>query len=412
MRTREEHLKSWFDQQLRTARVARLPIYARGKTAQRYAFEREMASAQDCETPSDGYNIATGDYRAADGTTAAPAHRVAPDADQVGTMFGLLDTVQVGWVDIGTRLLLVDGRRTVARWDYLNVAPWKPAPVLPALVPSYMVRRAVERPSRVARVVNGATAALDLPTSAAVWQASIEPQRGHRWSLALEAAGTYLLHNAGQSAERPDVWSKRHRSFLARPDRSAFKGTARYTLPQPCRYGAQRGHLAWVAAPSRTWQIGAPGTAERQTVQAGLTMMGGPVGTRAAVREAWRGHQRITLVIGKRARAAQRAARAAESAEVRAARLARGAVGTRGPARSPWSLSARSLPAAAAAVADAAATLEGVIRTSTDGAVITFTDGTSVTVIGAAQVHDATRGRAYPVREWSRRAALARLELA
>jgi hypothetical protein len=202
MRTREEHLKSWFDQQLRTARVARLPIYARGKTAQRYAFEREMASAQDCETPSDGYNVATGDYRAADGTTAAPAHRVAPDADQVGTMFGLLDTVQVGWVDIGTRLLLVDGRRTVARWDYLNVAPWQPAPVLPAVVPSYMVRRAVERPSRVARVIDGAAAALDLPTSAAVWQASIEPQRGHRWSLALEARGRTYCTTRGC---RPNV---------------------------------------------------------------------------------------------------------------------------------------------------------------------------------------------------------------
>lgn len=411
MRTRQECLERYFDQQLRAARVARLPIYARGKTAQRYAFEREMASAQDCETPSDGYNIATGTYRAAEGTTAAPAHRVAPDADQVGTMFGLLETVQVGWVDIGTRLLLVDGRRTVARWEYLNVSPWKPAPILPAIVPSYMVRKAVERPSRVARVIGGATPALDLPTSAAVWQASIEPQRGHRWSLALEAAGTYLLHNAGQSAERPDVWSKRHRRFLAKPDRSAFKGTARYVLPQPCRYGAQRGHAAWVESPSRIWQAGAAGV-EPLMVQAGLTMLGGPVGTRAATRQAWRGHQRVTLVIGKRARAAQQRKRQAESAETRAARLERGAVGKRGPARSPWSLAPRSLPAAAAPVADQVATLEGVLRTSTDGAVITFADGTSVTVLGAAQVHDDKRGRAYPVREWSRRAALAGLQLA
>ena len=47
-----------------------------------------------------------------------------------------------------------------------------------------------------------------------------------------------------------------------------------------------------------------------------------------------------------------------------------------------------------------------LLRTSRDGAPITFDDGTTVTISGPAQVI-ATDGKAYPVREWSRRAALA-----
>jgi hypothetical protein len=241
-------------------------------------------------------------------------------------------------------------------------------------------------------------------TGAATLAASVDPMGAHRASLALEHAATQLLACYGDKLPRPDVWSRRHHAHVARPDVVAFRGLPRYELPQPCRYGRTGLHAA-----SETRQavrlVNVSDTPEwaHVAVQELLTTLPGT----GLTRQAWRGHRRVTLALaGRRQGAGVRAARAAAAAARQAHRQAQGA-GKRGKAVSPDDMATASLPRAIAArgLADVVAALEARVRLAADGQALTF-GSVSVSVLGAAQVMTGA-GRAYPVREWARRAALA-----
>jgi hypothetical protein len=269
-------------------------------------------------------------------------------------------------------------------------------------------------------------------TAAQVMAATTDPMGRADWSLRLEHAGTGILRANGLPATRPDVWSRRHGQHVTRPDRVAFRGVARYVIPQPVRYGRSGREDAVTYRPPvvlhhhvvsdvPAWQLFTRAdllTTSRRpvgpmvaTVTDDRDNTGRLVGRRvtwerAKVRDdgrrhGWRGHTHTTWTVAVRGDGYARAA-------ARAERATAGAIGKRGAARGPWSLAARSLPRAMArdtVAADRARTLESILRTAASDAVLTF--GTvTVTVVGNAEAiaHD---GRAWPVREWTQRAALA-----
>jgi hypothetical protein len=432
-------------QQLRTLEAGRLPLYARGKTASDYRREAEAESASDYMHPSEGAahltrmasleasydRLARGVRRLSTPEAIRyPRPMVTSDlAARLAEAGAPLPTIVHVNREPGAAILCPDA---VPSWDYLNVEPWTPRPIVPSVVPSYMVRRYAAQRSIRTRRLSGieqpgtATEAIPLRSqtrkvrrieaapitlfgllalvpfhavrlapmvdSEAIYGASRTPQQAHRWSLQLEAMGTQLLHNAGLPADRPDVWNPRRSRYLSRADRSAHKGTVRYALPSPVRYGAQRGH------PRITFRTDGVGEL--------LTLVGGKVDHTAQVRAAWRGHRRVTIAIAARQSSAIReAARAVK----REAREAEGATSKRGPSVTPWGMSERSLPRAVAVkgLRDHVAALEAILRTSADGAAVTLSDGVTVTIEGGAQLVDQRSGAAYPVREWCRRAALA-----
>ena len=255
------------------------------------------------------------------------------------------------------------------------------------------------------------------PLPSQVINASVDPMGVQPWSMALENIGTRLLHAHGvRSAQRPDVYSRRHGQHVARPDRVAFKGTVRYSLPQPCRYGKVGNEPAqttrdavrlvdvsdvphWATVPVTELLV-----MPRQRREGGAW-----VPNTGTVRVAWRGHRTITVQLASRRSETERA-----RATKRAAQRATDKVAARGPAVTPWALSPRSLPAAVKRdphTLQHAERLESIVRTLSlgesvdvsDGAVITLTDRSAATVV--------YRDVAYPAREWSRRAALAGLDI-
>lgn len=246
-----------------------------------------------------------------------------------------------------------------------------------------------------ADVVRVRAAAVTLPAAHVRIAASCDPMSAHPWSLELEHLATQFLHAHGERGPRPDVWSRRHGSHVARPDRVAFRGVARFALPQPCRYGkcgnepAAMGNLATKVTELLTVRTGGEGR----------------------TRVAWRGHRRFTLTLSERVSAERAEARA----KARKARAEVAAVGKRGPAVGPWALSPRSLPAAVERDLDVAALaerIEQVLRSAHAGDAFGLIGAdATVTVIdrGAATVEYADT--AWPIREWSRRAALAGLDL-
>lgn len=252
------------------------------------------------------------------------------------------------------------------------------------------------------------------PSADVVVNTSRDPMGAHRWSMALEHAATRFLALHGEHLPRPDVWSRRHHSHVTRPDVVAYKGTPRYVLPQPCRYGAIGHHPA--AEVRTVTRLGHPdtwGTLDQTDCPAWWTgdvieLLTTSTDRQGRSRMAWRGHRRITLVMAPRT--GTRGNRPKVQAQRRAERAAIGASPKGGRAVSPWAMSDRSLPRAVASrgVAAQVATLESILRTSTDGATVTFGD-VVVTITGPAQVVD-HNGRAYPVREWARRAALAGID--
>lgn len=259
------------------------------------------------------------------------------------------------------------------------------------------VRAAEELPHDplTADVVRVRAAAVTLPAANVRIAASCDPMSAHPWSLELEHLATQFLHAHGERGPRPDVWSRRHGSHVARPDRVAFRGVARYAPPQPCRYGkagnepAALGNLATKVTELLTVRTGGEGR----------------------TRVAWRGHRRFTLTLSERVSTERTEARA----KARKARAEVAAVGKRGPAVGPWALSPRSLPAAVERdleVAALAERIEQVLRSAHAGDTFDLIGAdATVTVIdrGAATVEYSDT--AWPIREWSRRAALAGLDL-
>lgn len=285
------------------------------------------------------------------------------------------------------------------------------------------------------------------PTSAQVIAASTRPMGRNGWSLKLEHDGTTLLHACGLPATRPDVWVKDLGTHVTRRDRVAYSGEDRYEQPQPCRYGVNglqpsveytetgtAEYLTTVQHDGSRWyprterhpvvrRIYVPRLAEtgrdipnpwprpgaprfvRETV---ITMSLHSVRTDwetspvadDGTRRGWRGHRRITWTAARRnAENRKRAARRAQRAQA-------GATAARGPVVGPWSMSGRSLPAAITRLDLGArvATVEGILRTAAAGATVDL-GAVSVVVLDGSHVEHA--GRAFPVREYARRFAIA-----
>lgn len=429
---REERIKALQAQQLRAIGGNR-PIYTRGyPAAERADDEQRAASREEWSRPVMGAArgpandaLARSFGRLARGSRMLTSEEARQQRQMVSS--DLLARLRrqghaVGLFHVNRQPhAAVTCPDAVPSWEYLDVEPWQPAPVVPSVVPSYMVHNAGSRALTQRQRLAGSRAAFKaaetrtaarveripvslfgltgmVPVRVATLTAAIgsdqvnaasrEPMAVHAWSLELEAAGTALLHNAGLPADRPDVFSKRHRSHVARPDRSAFKGTQRYQLPAPCRYGSQRGNAA---------------VTYNGNVAELLTTLGGKVGNAAETRKAFRGHRAVIISIPARQRGAGATARRQQAA---AARQQAGAIGKRGKAVTPWSAAASSLPRqiAARGKADAAAAIEQALRLAALGSVVTLgsvtvqvLDGSSVKVIGHA---------AYPIREAARRIAL------
>jgi len=296
--------------------------------------------------------------------------------------------------------------RSGNRWTHTALSIGQAGNALQSFANEY-APTAAER--RMARVMHGRTLAA-FPAANVVIGASVDPMARHPWSLALEHAGTAFLALHGEHATRPDVWSVRHGRFVPRPDDVAFRGTVRYELPRSARYGrngaqmAAESHTAVLLndvsdVPSwSTWTVTELLTTDRSTN-----------GGTGRDRRGWRGHRRIVWQIADR-NATRDAARSARRAVRRAARAA--AVGTtRGKAVGPWALAAASVPRRITTDAQRTnvAALENLLRTSAAGAQVTFGPVTVDVLDGATVAMD---GRAFPIREWARRATLAAVDAA
>lgn len=238
---------------------------------------------------------------------------------------------------------------------------------------------------------------------------SCEPMGAHPWSLAREHLGTQFLHAHAERGPRPDVWSRRHGSHVARPDRVAFRGVARFALPQPCRYGRCGNEPAAITRDAvRLVDVSDVPNWQAVAVTELLTVRTGGEGR---TRVAWRGHRQITLTLSERVSAE----RAALRSKARKARVEVAAVGKRGPAVGPWYLSPRSLPAAVkrdVKVASLADRIEQVLRSAHQGDTFDLIgDDATVTVIDRGASEVLFRDTAWPLRDWARRAALAGLDL-
>lgn len=240
-------------------------------------------------------------------------------------------------------------------------------------------------------------ATLTRPDSDVQLATTLDPMGIHPWSLAIQGAATALLSGLGEPTLLPDVYSRRHGRFVTRPDHVAFKGVARWTPSQPCTYG-RVGSFPSVEVTD--------GVSEYLTVP---KVRGNGEPNSGTVRMAWRGHRSIIITLATRSGPVPM-----ERQAVSAARKARGAA-VKGPNVNAWDRSPEKLARTIAArgLIDDVARLEAVVRTTTDGHSLTLTDGTSITLRDSltSVTHDAT-GRTYGIREWSRRAVLAGLQLA
>lgn len=267
----------------------------------------------------------------------------------------------------------------------------------------------LDRDPLLAEVVKARAAEIELPAANVRLAASRDPMAAHPWSLQLEHLATQYLHAHAERGPRPDVWSRRHGSHVARPDRVAFRGVARFALPQPCRYGKCGNEPAAVTRDAvRLADMSDTPNWSTVPVTEYLTVRTGGTGR---TRVAWRGHRQITLTLSDRVSVERRASRS----KARKARVEAAAVGKRGPAVGPWSLSPRSLPAAVkrdAAVASLADRIEQVLRSAHQGDSFDLIgDDATVTVIDRGASEVLFRDTAWPLRDWARRAALAGLDL-
>lgn len=278
------------------------------------------------------------------------------------------------------------------------------------------------------------------PTARQIIHASTNPMGYARWSMGLEHAGSQLLRAVNLPASRPDVWNAAKRTHVARPDSVAYRGQARFARPAPCRYGKNGLQPAVEYVPAFVWQADSAGeispTADRWSHAELLTSIarvrtfrravelttrdddGRLIGRRTEFvtyptqddgsRFGFRGHRAISWQAAPRVSARRTAARTA----ARTARKLAGVTTSRGPAVGPWSASTHNLPRAIAArsLADVVTGIEQAIRSAADHTVVTFADGTTVTTSGPGEV--LAGDRAYGVREYARRAALAGVTVA
>lgn len=279
------------------------------------------------------------------------------------------------------------------------------------------------------------------PTAGQTIHATRDPMRPTKWSLELEAGGSVFLRHTGQPFTRPDVLDRNTGLHVTRPDHICHAAVKRYVNPQPCIYGRNgyQDRVEWC----RVFAVDTAGTVENTDTKIGrylttrrriktarhyVTVIERDSDTRSVLgpleqgriinrrmitvtekladdrlRHGWRGHQRIVWELaplrgGKQAikRAAKRAARVPGAS-------------SKGRNIGPWSMRADNLARAITGrgLADAVTAVETALR-MTDGP-LTFANGTTVTVMQGVEIMHADK--AWPVREFSRRAVLAGIEL-
>lgn len=305
-------------------------------------------------------------------------------------------------------IALRDLRGSLRTPDVWESPTWETIPTHPSVahVPDRLPVHEVE--ALVHRIADQCDA-FEMPGADVVIATSLDPMAVTRWSLMLEHMGTEILHAYGMPATRPDVLPKGKARRVVRTDPVAHTGQVRYALPRACRYGAI-GKLPGSEERTRVVTFtadGVPMTTHEALTELRTTLAKASDGSRRG----WVGFRPYVFVpaprkAGRKATARRKADRAAR-AERNAATRAESGNGSRGPAVTPWARSTRSLAAAVATAgaSDVVTYAESILRTSADGASVTLGPCTVVVHLQAEVVDHG--GRAYPIREWCRRAALA-----
>lgn len=287
---------------------------------------------------------------------------------------------------VGKDRWLLTPRDAVPTWDYRNEIPRPTRKVhtfkhSAAVVVSRLTKPELDAMANYSPSVRGYGPALvgyvntvNVPES--VYLRAAEDPQGYSPALvALLKGARDVFAEYGETHPACDEFNRRTMRYRVRPDRVAFKGERRYEPPSPVRYQV-------TTEPT----TGADGQAEYRT-----TLVGTGRG--------WVGHRRAIF------------ARKATVVKVASGDEQQAKTGTRKGKRveSAFTMSERSLARAIKrdGVADLASLLEDCVRATEEyGGTVTLPNGVTITRLGVATViHES--GRAYPIREWSRRAAIA-----
>lgn len=319
--------------------------------------------------------------------------------------------------------VLVTPRDAVPSWEYLAVTPGKTRAIVTRRNSAQVVRSgSVSLAERLARVVEGVEYQNVVCVNEATYLRSlVDPGGYNSGGLDLARRSNAFLASHGESMRTGDDWNRTHMRTQSSPDRVAFRGEQRWVSGAPCRYqhGAKKvrgedGKMRLVPNLSKVEQSDdgrfelrtslycsihrnkvlrdGNGTARRD--------LSGKLVYQSCVceRTGWIGHRFVTFPPAARS--------VVKQAEQRNADRQQAETSTRkGPHTTSWALSTHNLARASKRVFRQALAIENVARKLAQGEVATFDNGQQVTLLGDCSV--ISRDRAFPVREWARRAALA-----
>lgn len=302
------------------------------------------------------------------GNDYVTGHRLA-DADRIGK----------------TDIFHLVPRDAVPTWEYRDVTPYKARTVrvfdhTEPITTGRLTRSELDQVENWSPAIRGYEPRLKGYTNRvlvpmSVYLRAAEDPQGYSPALvALLKGAREVFAEHGETHPACDEFSRRHMRYRVVADRAAFRGEVRWTAHSPVHYQVT------TEAP-----IGADGQQEYRTKLVGTN-------------KGWQGHRRVIFHVAK-------------VAKVKAGDEQVKATGTRkGPkVESAFTMSERSLARAIKrnGVREFAELLESVIYQVPDhGGTVTLPNGVTVTRLGVASViHES--GRAYPIREWSRRAAIA-----
>lgn len=354
---------------------------------------------------------------------AMSERRLATDVNLASLFAGL---VEVDAVTVeGAVGVLVMPRDAVPTWEPIATTPGKVRSVKAfnhsAIIPTAPVSLA----ERLDRVVRGVPYQHALTITEGVYLRSCADPGGYNLgALDLAKRADAFLAEHGEKLPTGDVWNERHMRSQSAPDRVAFRGEQRWVKGAPCRvqHGAKKvkgddGKTHLVPALEKV-AVGIDGQYELATIlycqKHHLKVLRGPrdIARRDqhgalmyqacdCPRTGWIGHRYVTFP-PSRSKASVK-----QSKQSNGDRQATETATRKGPHVTAFGLSERSLARASKRVAVAALALENAVRALSPGEVVTFQNGEVVVLLGDACV--IARDRSYPIREWSRRAALAGL---
>lgn len=207
-----------------------------------------------------------------------------------------------------------------------------------------------------------------------------------------------VFREAGEHMPSPDAFNVRRMRYQSKPDTVAFRGVARWVAGSPVRveHGAKKVDGKLVANLADTHR-GVDGQYELRTA---LVM--DRTGIAGDEKRGWLGHRYVTFAPSTRT-----LVKKAEHANGERQALETGT--RKGPHVTAFGLSKRSLLRAEKRVILEANTLTILAQSLSIGQGVRFDNGVVITSLGAQVIHHDMRGgaRAWPLRDWAIRAALA-----